>query len=339
MSAILIMLAVYAIGIAAYVATLALAGRWLKYPKRKPGRLSAIGLLSFVLTLSSFVVVLWLADSSAKNPEMLDIGIFLLATGAEVLLIQFGCATTFGRALAGWGMTVATRILLVVVILLGIRRPFVEAYRLPTMSMAPTIVSRHAVTTCPKCGGTVLYSLDPETIATNNRFLSAPAKRAMVSGTCINCAEDVSSLVEDLKALPGDRFMVSKFLAPARWDLVAFHYHDAVALKRVVGLPGEEICIDSAGILTVDGKRVMIPAEIPGGAYRWPLTNGQPLPEESFALHANEKLRLGADEYFMLGDNSMRSLDSRMHGPVKKADVVGVVTWTYWPLNRMRIFR
>jgi signal peptidase I len=37
---------------------------------------------------------------------------------------------------------------------------------------------------------------------------------------------------------------------------------------------------------------------------------------------------------FVLGDNRDNSGDSRLFGPVPLSDVVGRVTWTYWPLDR-----
>jgi signal peptidase I len=45
-------------------------------------------------------------------------------------------------------------------------------------------------------------------------------------------------------------------------------------------------------------------------------------------------LQLADNEYFMLGDNSARSLDSRFFGGVPGTDIIGVVRWTYWPKSR-----
>ncbi|MEX0793250.1 MAG: S26 family signal peptidase, partial [Pirellulaceae bacterium] len=57
---------------------------------------------------------------------------------------------------------------------------------------------------------------------------------------------------------------------------------------------------------------------------------------------------LGPDEYFMLGDFSCQSLDSRSWErgaeghpsyAVPESHLIGVVTHTYWPVNRWRSFR
>jgi signal peptidase I len=59
-------------------------------------------------------------------------------------------------------------------------------------------------------------------------------------------------------------------------------------------------------------------------------------------------VRLGIDEYFVLGDFSLRSKDSRLwqqgapgHPPyaVPESYLVGVVTHIYWPPSRWRKFR
>jgi signal peptidase I len=55
-------------------------------------------------------------------------------------------------------------------------------------------------------------------------------------------------------------------------------------------------------------------------------------------LDPTRQFRLGDDEYFLLGDNSARSLDSRVWGPVKEDDFVGVVRAIFWPVSRWRAF-
>ena len=43
---------------------------------------------------------------------------------------------------------------------------------------------------------------------------------------------------------------------------------------------------------------------------------------------------LEAGEWFMMGDNSARSYDSRFFGPVQTSDLLGVAKWIYWPPDR-----
>src|SRR5207245_10365850 len=47
---------------------------------------------------------------------------------------------------------------------------------------------------------------------------------------------------------------------------------------------------------------------------------------------------LGADEYWLLGDNTPASTDSRTTGPVARSELVGVVRARYKPLRTLRMF-
>lgn len=114
--------------------------------------------------------------------------------------------------------------------------------------------------------------------------------------------------------------LIYKVTSPKRGDVIAFlpngnknsHYY----LKRIVGLPGERIQI------------------IGGYVY----INGELLEEdESFDKMADSgiaetEIRLGSDEYFVLGDNRNNSEDSRSGniGAVKKDTIAGKV-WFHLP--------
>lgn len=81
-------------------------------------------------------------------------------------------------------------------------------------------------------------------------------------------------------------------------------------VKRVVGLPGEEVVVED-GVVTVGGRRLDEPyARGTGPGGRW---------------------HLGPDEFVVLGDNRDRSSDSRAFGAIPRGAVVGVVRLRYWP--------
>jgi signal peptidase I len=67
--------------------------------------------------------------------------------------------------------------------------------------------------------------------------------------------------------------------------------------------------------------------------------NGQPLDEPyvNGGPHGRDfgERTLGADEYFMMGDNRGQSCDSREWGPVSRDDLIGPVFAVYWPLTRL----
>ena len=121
----------------------------------------------------------------------------------------------------------------------------------------------------------------------------------------------------------GDRVLVSRLAyrlgAPVRGDVVVVRAAWGAGpeyLKRVVGLPGEWVRYQD-GALSVEGAAVPEPY--------LPLP---PLPVEDEPLW----WRLGDDEYLVFGDNRARSVDSRRHGPVTRAALVGKAYYRYWPL-------
>jgi nickel-type superoxide dismutase maturation protease len=55
---------------------------------------------------------------------------------------------------------------------------------------------------------------------------------------------------------------------------------------------------------------------------------------EPVGLTVKRAVRRVGDGWWVEGDNPYGSTDSRDHGPVPAADVVGRVLWRYWPLRR-----
>ncbi len=117
----------------------------------------------------------------------------------------------------------------------------------------------------------------------------------------------------------GDRFVTLKSLPVSRWDIVGFNCPPAYKgvagdrwMKRVVGMPGEKVEITGNGVL-INGKHMDLPAE--AGPYLAIDRTGQPLAGRSRTFAANgcwgRPITLGADEYFLLGDNSLESTDAR----------------------------
>ena len=53
-----------------------------------------------------------------------------------------------------------------------------------------------------------------------------------------------------------------------------------------------------------------------------------------FLAVPGEEFKLGKDEFFMMGDNSAFSLDSRFFGAVPRRNLVGKAWVIFWPLTR-----
>ena len=131
----------------------------------------------------------------------------------------------------------------------------------------------------------------------------------------------------------GDTVVVGRaaylFADPARWDVVAFDMDDPDArgdrpiamVKRVVGLPNEVVEIRD-GELLVDGRSMDQPPPIAHARY---LRRGP---------FGHQAVRLGAREYFVLGDHSYLSRDSREWGPVSRDRIFGKVLGIMLPWER-----
>lgn len=122
-----------------------------------------------------------------------------------------------------------------------------------------------------------------------------------------------------------DNLIVQKwtyhFGDPERFDIVVFpfkHGERTYYIKRVIGLPGETVQIDSDGIIYIDGEVL----------------------EENYGKEvianpglAAEPIHLGSNEYFVLGDNRNDSADSRdpSVGNVYRDDIIGKAWLRFYP--------
>jgi signal peptidase I len=127
-----------------------------------------------------------------------------------------------------------------------------------------------------------------------------------------------------------DRVLANRFIYrfrdPERGDIVVFETPEEAVercgaggtfVKRLIGLPGDTIA-QRSGTLRVNGAPLE-ESYVNGGPA------GLDFPERT----------LGADEYFMMGDNRGQSCDSRQWGPVSRDDLIGPVFAVYWPPTRL----
>lgn len=127
---------------------------------------------------------------------------------------------------------------------------------------------------------------------------------------------------------------------PKRGDIVTFSTSAIPGLShlraeeeifyvmRIVGLPGERIEI-FAGSVYADGVRLDHRHGIPPIDYViFPNL-------ASAAIMENGDYVVGPDEYFVLGDNSRHSADSRFWGCVPASSIFGKVSRIYFPFSRI----
>jgi len=144
-------------------------------------------------------------------------------------------------------------------------------------------------------------------------FLYQPVK---VEGT------SMAPLLSDQERIFINKF-VYRFEPIDRGNVVVFWYpldRTKSFIKRVVGLPGETLEIES-GRLYIDGKRVAEPY----------------VPASFFDGSSYGPIHVAEDEYFVMGDHRDSSNDSRVFGPVPRKFIYGKAVFAYWPVDHFGI--
>ncbi|MBO0861831.1 MAG: signal peptidase I [Chloracidobacterium sp.] len=105
-----------------------------------------------------------------------------------------------------------------------------------------------------------------------------------------------------------------------RGDIVVLLFPDDPSksyIKRVVGLPGEEVNVEN-GKLYIDGKQI-----------NEPYLDSEYLSSDSMptSVHVKEH------HYFVMGDNRRNSSDSRYWGPVPERYIYGKAIFRYYPFT------
>ena len=130
----------------------------------------------------------------------------------------------------------------------------------------------------------------------------------------------------------GENLIVDKlsyrFRDPERYDIIVFPYQHAentYYIKRIIGLPGETVQVID-GYMYINGKKL----------------------DEHYGAEvmedpgiAAEPIKLGDDEYFVLGDNRNHSQDSRdpYVGVLKRSDLLGRAFIRIYPLNKFGVIK
>ena len=139
---------------------------------------------------------------------------------------------------------------------------------------------------------------------------------------------------------------VSKHLLPytpvKRGDIIVFRYPPSPRenyVKRVVGLPGDQIRIEKKQ-LWINGRKVAEPYVVHKTNYvldyrdHFPADPNMPLPAEGRQMLQEHvqggEIVVPPDCYFAMGDNRDNSLDSRYWGFVPRGNIIGKPVFIYW---------
>lgn len=111
---------------------------------------------------------------------------------------------------------------------------------------------------------------------------------------------------------------------PKRGDVIIFKYPlipSRYFIKRVIALPGETIKINGTKVeIKRSGEEAFTPLEEPYIEFE----------KESYV-----ETTLANDEYFVMGDNRLASLDSRSWGPLKESFIVGKAFVRLFPISKI----
>lgn len=159
------------------------------------------------------------------------------------------------------------------------------------------------------------------------------------------------------KVTAGDHLFVNRlsynFSRPQRGDTIVFRSSGIEALtqgthyiKRLVGLGGETIRISDDRHVWVGDQR--LDASDQGFEFVYSFRNESPQPD-IYSGHANgrtgnqivaplfpaesSRFRVREHHYFVLGDNTMNSKDSRSWGDFPREKVIGKPAFVFWPIS------
>ena len=121
------------------------------------------------------------------------------------------------------------------------------------------------------------------------------------------------------------------FALPQRGDVIVLDLPQETSralIKRIIGLPGETIVLSGPNPTVT-----IINTAHPEG-----MTLVEPyIDEANYGGATNTRYTLGAEQYFVLGDNRRVSADSRIWGLLPRADIVGRVGLRLYPFNALGI--
>lgn len=145
----------------------------------------------------------------------------------------------------------------------------------------------------------------------------------VVSWSVLGC-ERRGIIGDSMKPTLHDGDIILETLTPweriERGDIVAIKSKlgkEGRIIKRVIGLPGEDIEIRENGSVWINGRHLPEPYVSP---------------EPYLANRA--RTHLAANCYFVIGDNRAHSGDSREFGPIYKNSIAGKAKFFLWPREK-----
>ena len=151
-------------------------------------------------------------------------------------------------------------------------------------------------------------------------FIAVYAIRTFVAQPFLVSGESMEPSYKNGEYLLIDE-LTYRFRSPERGEVVVFRYagdEKSYFIKRIIGLPGEKLTISDDQIIV--GSTTLAESYLP----------------QTTRTFSEKTVNLGADEYYVLGDNRGNSFDSRSWGPLKADHIKGLVRLRIFPFNRFQ---
>ena len=239
---------------------------------------------------------------NSENDKPVPVKSVTTSTGTEGILRQSTPSDTEANPVPKTGKSIfreyAEAIIIAMLLAFAIRVFVVQAFKIPSGSMIPTLqIGDHILVSKMSYG--FQWPTDCEL------KMSFPPATCYTSNTLI------------------------QFGDPQHGDVIVFRYpedEDKDFIKRVVGIPGDTVEIRNKvvyvnGEILKDGEftQRIDPGIIPG------MSGGTPTPRDNFG-----PVTIPEGSYFVMGDNRDQSLDSRFWGYVSREKIRGKAFRIYW---------
>lgn len=110
---------------------------------------------------------------------------------------------------------------------------------------------------------------------------------------------------------------------------------NADTLRRVVGMPGDTIYMKNYELYVKPAgeSHFLTESEMAQITYETSIEGSTAHDGRIGVPQEMDEIVLGDNEYFLLADNRVFSIDSRFYGPVKASQIKGVAVWRFFPFN------
>ena len=155
--------------------------------------------------------------------------------------------------------------------------------------------------------------------------LTIVAAAAVLIATLILPVLQIEGTSMEPTLVNGDIVLLTKTTNFDRGELCGFSWNNKLLIKRVIGIPGDWIEIDTDGTVYLNGEKLEEP-------YAEKLSVGE--------CDLDFPFQVPQEQYFVMGDMRESSIDSRstLIGCVARDQIVGKVFFRIWPFKTIRYF-